>query len=57
MVRLHDIVTLDVVTVSPETTLRDAAGLLADECVSEAPVVAGSRVDVLKAGSQHGMAG
>lgn len=44
MVRLHDIMTLDVVTVSPETTLRDAAGLLADEYVSGAPVVAGNRV-------------
>lgn len=44
MVRLHDIMTLDVLTVSPETTLRDAAGLLADEYVSGAPVVAGSRV-------------
>ena len=44
MVRLHDIMTLDVVTVSPETTLRDAAGLLADEFVSGAPVVAGSQV-------------
>lgn len=44
MVRLHDIMTLDIVTVTPETTLRDAAGLLADEFVSGAPVVAGSRV-------------
>lgn len=44
MVRLHDIMTLDVVTLSPETTLRDAAGLLADEYVSGAPVVAGSQV-------------
>lgn len=44
MVRLHDIMTLDVLTVSPETTLRDAAGLLADEFVSGAPVVAGTRV-------------
>lgn len=44
MVRLHDIMTLDVLTVTPETTLRDAAGLLADEFVSGAPVVAGSRV-------------
>lgn len=31
MVRVHDIMTLDVVTVSPETTLRDAGGLPADE--------------------------
>lgn len=44
MIRLHDIMTLDVVTVSPETTLRDAAGLLADEYVSGAPVVAGTKV-------------
>lgn len=44
MVRLHDIMALDVITVSPETTLRAAAGVLADENVSGAPVVAGSRV-------------
>ena len=44
MVRLHDIMTLDVQTLSPETTLRDAAGLFSDEYLSGAPVVAGSRV-------------
>lgn len=44
MVRLHDIMTLDVLTLSPETTLRDAAGLFSDEYVSGAPVVAGTRV-------------
>lgn len=44
MLRLHDIMTLDVATVSPETTLQDAAALLADEYVSGAPVVAGSHV-------------
>lgn len=36
--------TLDVQTVSPEATLREAAGLLSDEHVSGAPVVAGSKV-------------
>lgn len=36
--------TLDVLTVSPETTLRDAAGLFSDEYVSGAPVVAGTKV-------------
>lgn len=44
MVRLHDIMTLDVLTVSPETTLREAAALFADEYVSGAPVVAGTKV-------------
>ena len=44
MIRLHDIMTLDVATVSPETTLRDTAALLADEYVSGAPVVSGTRV-------------
>lgn len=44
MVRVHDIMTLDVLTVSPEATLREAAGLLSDEHVSGAPVVAGSKV-------------
>ena len=37
MVSLHDIMTLDVLTVSPETTLREAAALFADEYVSGAP--------------------
>lgn len=44
MVRVHDTMTLDVLTVSPEATLREAAGLLSDEHVSGAPVVAGSKV-------------
>lgn len=44
MVRLHDIMTLDVLTVSPETTLREAAELLFDEHVSGVPVVAGEQV-------------
>lgn len=44
MVRLHDIMTLDVLTVGPETTLRDAAALFADEYVSGAPVVVGTKV-------------
>ncbi len=44
VVRLHDIMTLDVLTVSPETTLRDAAGLFDDEYFSGAPVVSGTKV-------------
>lgn len=44
MIRLHDIMTLDVTTMSPETTLREAAAVLADEYVSGAPVVAGTKV-------------
>ncbi len=44
MVRLHDIMTVDVLTVSPEATLREAAELLFDEHVSGVPVVAGEQV-------------
>lgn len=44
MVRLHDIMTVDVLTVGPETTLREAAELLFDEHVSGVPVVAGDEV-------------
>lgn len=44
MIRLRDIMTLDVATVGPEATLREAAELLADGYVSGAPVVAGTRV-------------
>lgn len=44
MVRLHDIMTVDVRTVSPETTLREVTELLFAEHVSGAPVVAGERL-------------
>lgn len=44
MLRVRDIMTRDVVAVSPEATLRDAMALLADRHVSGAPVVAGGRV-------------
>lgn len=44
MLKLRDIMTADVVTVTPDTTLRDAADLLARRHVSGAPVVDGGRV-------------
>ena len=44
MLRLRDIMTTDVVTVSPQTTLRDAAELLAARHVGGAPVVDGTRL-------------
>lgn len=44
MLKLRDIMSADVVTVTPETTLRDAADLLARHHVSGAPVIEGGRV-------------
>lgn len=44
MLKLRDIMTRDVVTVSPEFTLRDAMALFAARHVSGAPVVAGGEV-------------
>lgn len=44
MLKLRDIMTADVVTVTPDTTLRDAAELLARRHVSGAPVLVGGRV-------------
>lgn len=44
MLKLRDIMTADVVTVTPEMSLRDAADLLARRHVSGAPVLAGGRV-------------
>ena len=44
MLRLRDIMTADVVTVRPDTSLRDAMELLASRHLSGAPVVAGNRV-------------
>lgn len=44
MLRLRDIMTRDVLTVSPETTLRDALELFAQRHVSGAPVLAGDKV-------------
>lgn len=44
MVTLHDIMSLDVETVTPETTLREVATLFADRHITGAPVVAGDRV-------------
>ncbi|HEU4564928.1 MAG TPA: CBS domain-containing protein [Gemmatimonadaceae bacterium] len=44
MLRVREIMTQDVVTVSPEATLRDAMALLTARHVSGAPVVAGGRV-------------
>jgi CBS domain-containing protein len=44
MLHLRDVMTTDVVTVSPETTLRDAMELFGARHVSGAPVVSGGRV-------------
>ena len=44
MLRLVDIMTRDVVTVTPETTLREAAELLSARHVSGAPVLSGNCV-------------
>ncbi|HEY0971526.1 MAG TPA: CBS domain-containing protein [Gemmatimonadales bacterium] len=44
MLRLHDIMTTDVITVTPETSLRSAMELFSARHISGAPVVAGSRV-------------
>lgn len=44
MLKVRDIMTRDVFTLSPETNLRDAAGLLAEHHISGAPVVAGGKV-------------
>jgi CBS domain-containing protein len=42
MLKLKDIMTTDLVTVTPETSLRDAIDLLAERHVSGAPVVSGN---------------
>lgn len=44
MLKLRDIMTRDVFTLSPETSLRDAAALLAEHHISGAPVVSGGKV-------------
>lgn len=44
MVTLHDIMSVDIVTVSPEATLRDVAELLSDRHISGVPVTSGDRV-------------
>lgn len=44
MLKLRDIMTREVLTLSPETSLRDAIGALAGHHVSGAPVVVGARV-------------
>ena len=44
MLRIQDIMTTDVVTVAPSTTLRDAAELFARRHVGGAPVVDGNRL-------------
>ena len=44
MLRVRDIMTLDVVTTSPGTSLRDVAETLVDEGVTGLPVVAGDEV-------------
>lgn len=44
MLRLRDIMTTDVLTVNPETSIREAMELLGRHHVSGAPVVAGSKL-------------
>ena len=44
MLKIHDVMTRDVLTVTPDTTLRDAAELFAHRHVSGAPVVVGEKV-------------
>lgn len=44
MLRLQDIMTADVVTVSPDLSLRDAIDLLTGRHITGAPVVAGGKV-------------
>lgn len=44
MAKLRDIMVRDVVTVSPDATLREVAELLAEHGISGAPVVSGGRV-------------
>ena len=44
MVTVRDLMSTDVVTVSPELTLRDAVELLTGRHIGGAPVVAGSRL-------------
>ena len=44
MLRLSDVMTTDVRTISPDTSLRDAMELLSSEHISGAPVTAGNKV-------------
>lgn len=44
MPKLSEIMSVDVVTVRPQTTLRELVGILRDEKVSGAPVVSGGRL-------------
>ena len=44
MVALHDIMSTDVITVAPKTTLRDAMELLVARHVTGVPVVSGGEV-------------
>lgn len=44
MIKVRDLMTEDVVTVGPHTTLRDLVSVLRDERVSGVPVVSGDKV-------------
>lgn len=58
MLRLRDIMTTDVVTVTPDATLRDVMELFARRHISGAPVVQGGRVvGVISASDVVGFAG
>lgn len=55
MVKIRDVMTSPVITIGPETTVKDATALLAERDVSGAPVVEGDKIvgifseaDVLK---------
>ncbi|MCD6351585.1 MAG: CBS domain-containing protein [Armatimonadetes bacterium] len=64
MATAKDIMTQDVVTVSPDTLVRDVAKILSEKRISGVPVVEGGKVvgicseaDVLRAGSMDKTAG
>ena len=44
MLRLHDIMTRDIVTLSPEHTLREVMSVLTSRHISGAPVLANQKV-------------
>jgi CBS domain-containing protein len=44
VLKLKDIMTTDIVTVGPQTTLREALELLSDQHISGFPVVSGTKV-------------
>lgn len=64
MVTLHDITTVDVITVAPDASLREVAEVPTSEHIPGVPVADGDEVvgvvtttDPVKAVSQHGLSG